>query len=100
MKIGEDVRIDDFVTLSASRGFITLGSFILIAKGCHLSGPFGIVMQDFSGIAAFNVIYNLGGEQVFPPPDWQPVRSQISLTNPTQIVAAGQGATELRLEED
>ena len=58
ISIGDYVRIDDFVTLSASRGYITLGSFILIAKGCHLSGPFGIEMQDFSGIAAFNVIYS------------------------------------------
>jgi galactoside O-acetyltransferase len=58
ISIGDYVRIDDFVTLSASRGFIEIRGFNLIAKGCHLSAPFGIIMEEFSGIAAFNVFYS------------------------------------------
>jgi galactoside O-acetyltransferase len=58
ISIGNNVRIDDFVTLSASNGYIHIGSFVLIARGCHLSGPMGIVLNDFCGLAANNVIYS------------------------------------------
>jgi galactoside O-acetyltransferase len=58
ISIGNNVRIDDFVTLSASNGFIKIGSFVLIARGCHLSGPMGIELSDFCGLAANNVIYS------------------------------------------
>ena len=58
ISIGNNVRIDDFVTLSASNGFIDIGDNVLIARGCHLSGPKGIVLKDFAGLAANNVLYS------------------------------------------
>lgn len=58
ISIGSNVRIDDFVTLSASKGYINIGSYLLIARGCHLSGSMGIVLNDFCGLAANNVIYS------------------------------------------
>ncbi len=58
ISIGDNVRIDDFVTLSASNGFIHIGNNVLIARGCHLSGTMGIILNDFSGLAANNVLYS------------------------------------------
>lgn len=58
ISIGDNVRIDDFVILSASNGFISIGNNIFIARGCHLSGALGITLQDFSSMAAHTVIYS------------------------------------------
>ena len=58
ISIGNDVRIDDFVTLAAVNGSITIGNYIYIARNSHLSGALGIEMHDFSGMAANTVIYS------------------------------------------
>lgn len=58
ISIGNNVRIDDFVTLSAVNGFIQLKNYIFIARGCHLSGFYGITMDNFSSMAANTVIYS------------------------------------------
>lgn len=58
ISIGNNVRIDDFVTLSASTGYIHIGSFVFIARGCHLSGTMGIVLNDFCTLAGNNIIYS------------------------------------------
>ena len=58
IEIGNNVRIDDFTTLSAHNGKIILENFIFIARNCHLSGRFGIIMHDFSGMAANTVLYS------------------------------------------
>jgi acetyltransferase-like isoleucine patch superfamily enzyme len=58
IEIGNNVRIDDFTTLSAVNGKITLGNFIFIARNSHLSGRFGIIMHDFSSMAANTIIYS------------------------------------------
>ena len=58
ISIGSNVRIDDFVTLSATNGFIQLKNYIFIARGCHLSGFYGITMDNFSSMAANTVIYS------------------------------------------
>jgi galactoside O-acetyltransferase len=52
IRIGDHVRIDDFVFLS---GDITLCNHIHIAPFCMLiggSGGAGIVMRDYSGLSA------------------------------------------------
>lgn len=58
ISIGSHVRIDDFTILAAVRGSITIGDYVFIARGCHLSGVFGIEMHDFSSMAANTVIYS------------------------------------------
>lgn len=58
ISIGNDVRIDDFVILSAAKGSIEIGSYVFIARNCHLSGTLGITMHDFSILAANTVIYS------------------------------------------
>lgn len=58
ISIGNNVRIDDFVTLSAFTGYIHIGNFVYIARGCHLSGTMGIVLNDFCTLAANNIIYS------------------------------------------
>lgn len=58
ISIGSNVRIDDFVTLSANNGFIELKNYIFIARGCHLSGFYGITMDNFSSMAANTIIYS------------------------------------------
>jgi len=58
ISLGNSVRIDDFVTLSAVNGYITLGNFVHITKNSNLSGYFGIEMKDFSSMAGNTVIYS------------------------------------------
>ena len=58
ISIGNNVRIDDFVILSATNGFIDIGNNVFIARGCHLSGFYGITLQNFSSMAANTVIYS------------------------------------------
>jgi galactoside O-acetyltransferase len=58
ISIGNNVRIDDFVTLAAARGSITIGNYVFIARGSHLAGTLGIVLHDFSSMAANTVVYS------------------------------------------
>jgi len=58
ISIGNNVRIDDFVILSAVKGYICIGNFVFIARNSHLSGTLGITMHDFSSMAANTVIYS------------------------------------------
>lgn len=55
MKIGDNVRIDDFCVLSGS---LTIGSYVHIAAFCALFGSAGIIMDDFSGISGRVLIYS------------------------------------------
>ncbi len=55
LEIGDNVRIDDFTTIS---GKAVLGSYIHIAQFCGLyGGTEGIYMEDFSGLSSRVVIY-------------------------------------------
>ncbi len=58
ISIGNNVRIDDFAVLSAVNGFITIKNNVFIARGCHLSGFFGIILENFSSMAANTIIYS------------------------------------------
>jgi len=58
IEIHDNVRIDDFVILSAVTGKIILNNYVFIARNCHLSGNLGIIMNDFSSMAANTVIYS------------------------------------------
>lgn len=58
ISLGDNIRIDDFTTLSGATGSIEIGNYVFIARGCHLSGTLGIRMQDFSSMAANTVIYS------------------------------------------
>lgn len=55
LEIGNDVRIDDFCTIS---GNVKLGSYIHIAQFSSLyGGNAGIVMEDFSGLSSKVTVY-------------------------------------------
>lgn len=55
LEIGDDVRIDDFCTIS---GNVKLGSYIHIAQFSSLyGGEAGVVMGDFSGLSSKVTIY-------------------------------------------
>lgn len=58
ISIGNNVRIDDFAILSAVNGYINIGDQVFIARNSHLSGFFGIEINDFSSMAANTVIYS------------------------------------------
>lgn len=55
MIIGDNVRIDDFCILS---GNITLGSNIHISAYVALYGSHGIVLEDYTGVSPYSVIYS------------------------------------------
>jgi galactoside O-acetyltransferase len=58
ISIGNNVRIDDFVTVVAVGGSVEIGNYVFIARGSHLAGTFGIELRDFSSMAANTVIYS------------------------------------------
>jgi|SRR6185312_7814658 len=58
ISIGNNVRIDDFVILSAVNGEIQIGNYVFIARNCHLSGTLGIKIHDFCTMAANSIIYS------------------------------------------
>lgn len=55
IRIGDNVRIDDFCILS---GNITLGSYIHISAYTALYGKFGIVLEDFVTISGGVLVYS------------------------------------------
>ena len=69
IKIGNNVRVDDFCILS---GEINLHDFVHIAAGCYLfAGDAGIEMGDFSGLSSRCSIYacsdDYGGDYLTNP---------------------------------
>jgi len=60
LEIGNNVRIDDFTTLS---GKIVLGNYIHIAQTCGLYGAeTGIVMDDFTTLSSHSLIYAVSND--------------------------------------
>ena len=58
ISIGDNVRIDDFVVLSAGSGGITLGSHIHIAIYTSLIGAAAISVGDFANLSSRVSIYS------------------------------------------
>lgn len=55
IKIGNNVRIDDFCILS---GKIEIGSYVHISAFVALYGSMGIVIDDFSGLSPRTIIFS------------------------------------------
>lgn len=58
ISIGNNVRIDDFVVLSAGEGGIEIGSYVHIAAFCSLIGAEKITMENFSGLSSRVSVYS------------------------------------------
>lgn len=58
IKIGNNVRIDDFCVLSAGERGITIGNYIHIAVYSSLIGAGKIVLKDFCNISSRVAIYS------------------------------------------
>jgi len=58
IKIGSNVRIDDFCVLSAGKGGIDIGSYIHIAVYTSLIGTGKITLSDFCNISSKVAIYS------------------------------------------
>lgn len=58
IKIGSNVRIDDFSVLAAGEGGIEIGNFVHIAVGASLIGAGKIILSDFSGLSSRVSIYS------------------------------------------
>jgi dTDP-4-amino-4,6-dideoxy-D-glucose acyltransferase len=72
IKIGNNVRIDDFCVLSAGSGGISIGRNIHIAVYSSLIGSGKIVLSDFSNVSSRVSIYSSNDDY-----------SGIAMTNPT-----------------
>lgn len=58
IEIGNNVRIDDFCSISAcADGFVKIGNRVHIAAYCYIEAPAGFTMNDFSGLAARCTVY-------------------------------------------
>ncbi|RKJ89864.1 acyltransferase [Aeromonas veronii] len=58
IRIGNNVRIDDFCVLSAGEGGIEIGSYVHIAVFALLIGAGKITISDFAGISSRVSIYS------------------------------------------
>lgn len=58
IRIGDNVRIDDFCVLSAGSGGIDIGSYIHIAAYTSLIGSGKITLHDFSNLSSRVAIYS------------------------------------------
>jgi len=58
IKLGDNVRIDDFCILSAGKDGIEIGNYVHIACYCSLIGNGKIVLSDFSGLSSRVSIYS------------------------------------------
>ena len=58
IRIGNNVRIDDFCVLSAGDGGVTIGNYIHIAVYSSLIGAGKIVLKDFCNISSRVAIYS------------------------------------------
>lgn len=58
ISIGNNVRIDDFVIISSITGFVEIHDNVFIARSCHISGYYGVILREFSSMAANTVIYS------------------------------------------
>ena len=58
IRLGSNVRIDDFCVLSAGDGGINIGSYIHIAVYSSLIGAGNITLADFSNISSRVAIYS------------------------------------------
>src|SRR5690554_1361378 len=72
IKIGNNVRIDDFCVLSAGAGGIEIGNYIHIAVYSSLIGAGKIVLSDFCSVSSKVAIYSSNDDY-----------SGTFLTNPT-----------------
>lgn len=72
IRIGNNVRIDDFCVLSAGIGGIDIGNYIHIAVFSSSIGAGNISLADFSGISSRGAIYSSNDDY-----------SGRALTNPT-----------------
>lgn len=72
IKIGNNVRIDDFCVLSAGDGGIEIGNYVHIAVFALLIGAGKITVSDFAGVSSRVAIYSSNDDY-----------SGLFLTNPT-----------------
>lgn len=72
IKLGNNIRIDDYCVLSAGPGGITIGNYVHIAVHCSLIGSAKIQLDDFSGLSGRVSIYSSSDDY-----------SGAALTNPT-----------------
>ncbi|MDD3676281.1 acyltransferase [Thauera propionica] len=72
IRIGDNVRIDDFCVLSAGVEGIHIGNHVHIALFCSLMGQANIWLEDFSGLSSRVSIYSSNDDY-----------SGKALTNPT-----------------
>lgn len=72
IRLGSNVRVDDFCVLSAGEGGIDIGNYIHIAVFSSLIGAGNISLDDFSNISSRVSIYSSNDDY-----------SGMSMTNPT-----------------
>ncbi len=58
IRIGNNVRIDDFCVISAGVGGINIGCYVHVAIGSSLIGAGNITLCDFSGLSSRVSIYS------------------------------------------
>ncbi len=96
IRIGNNVRIDDFCVLSAGDGGIVLGNYIHIAVFCLLIGKERMELQDFCGLSSRVAVYSssddFSGDALtnpMLPPSLTNVKSKPVLLQKHVIVGSG-----------
>jgi dTDP-4-amino-4,6-dideoxy-D-glucose acyltransferase len=72
IRLGNNVRIDDFCVLSAGDGGIVIGNYVHVAVYCSIIGHGLVTLSDFSGLSSRVSVYSSSDDY-----------SGMTMTNPT-----------------
>ena len=85
--IGDDVRIDDFTIIVASREVVSIGSHVHISAHCYISGSDGFTAEDFCTLAP--------GVLIFTSSDDYTGKRLTNVTLPREYIGGPAGAVHL-----
>ena len=57
ISLGNHIRIDSNVVITANKGHLELGNYIHIGVGCYLSCEGGVTLSNFSGLSQGCLLY-------------------------------------------
>lgn len=72
IRLGDNVRVDDFCVLGAGQGGVEIGSHVHMAVYCSIIGRAKIIIEDFAGLSSRVSVYSSSDDY-----------SGAAMTNPT-----------------
>lgn len=62
ISLGDNVRIDDFVLMSAGDGYININNHIHVSAYASIFGKGGVTLNDFSAVSSYVCLYSISDD--------------------------------------